>query len=67
MQKVPENQRDILATDIDLINPNSTTTTRLGFDEIIRGMALFETVPYPNTEYSIADLLQLYNIIVNSN
>ena len=67
LQKVPENQRDILATDIDLINPNSTTTTRLGFDEIIRGMALFENVSYPNTEYSIADLLQLYNIIVNSN
>ena len=30
-------------------------------------MALFETVPYHNTEYSVADILQLYNIIVNSN
>ena len=25
--RVPENQRDILATDIDLLNPNTTTVT----------------------------------------
>jgi hypothetical protein len=28
LRKVPENQRDILATDIDLLNPNTTTVTR---------------------------------------
>jgi hypothetical protein len=28
LQKVPENQREILATDIDLLNPNVTTVTR---------------------------------------
>ena len=67
LQIVPENQRNILATDIDLLNPNTTTTIRLGFDEILKGMAQFEQVPYKNTGYTVADILQLYNIIVNSN
>lgn len=67
LQKVPENQRDILATDIDLLNPNTTTITRLGYDDIIKGMAQFETVDFGDTGYTVADLLQLYNIIVNCN
>lgn len=67
LQKVPENQRDILATDIDLLNPNTTTVTRQSYDEILRGMAEFEKVPYKDTGYSIADLFQLYNILVNNN
>lgn len=68
LQKVPENQREILATDIDLLNPNVTTVTRQSYDEILRGMALFELEKnYKGTQYSIADLFQLYNILVNSN
>ena len=68
LQKVPENQREILATDIDLLNPNVTTVTRQSYDEILRGMALFELEKdYKGTGYSITDLLQLYNILVNSN
>ena len=68
LQKVPENQRDILATDIDLLNPNVTIATRQGYDEILRGMAEFETVTnYKGTGHSIADILQLYNILVNTN
>lgn len=67
LQRVPENQRDILATDIDLLNPNTTSVTRLSYDEILRGMAEFETVYYKNSGYKIADLFQLYNILVNSN
>ena len=68
LQKVPENQREILATDIDLLNPNVTTITRQSYDEILRGMALFELEKnYKGTQYSIADLFQLYNILVNSN
>jgi hypothetical protein len=68
LQKVPENQRDILATDIDLLNPNVTTATRQGYDEILRGMAMFEKVAnYKGTGFSIADILQLYNILVNTN
>jgi len=27
LARVPENQRDILATNIDLLNPNTTTIT----------------------------------------
>lgn len=65
--KTPDNVRDILATDIDLLHPNVTSLTRLSYDEILKGMALFENIPYKNTELSIADLLQLYNIIVNCN
>lgn len=68
LQKVPENQRDILATDIDLLNPNVTTATRQGYDEILRGMAAFEQVAdYKGTGYTIADIFQLYNILVNTN
>lgn len=68
LQKVPENQRDILATDIDLLNPNVTTATRQGYDEILRGMAAFEHVAdYKGTGYTIADIFQLYNILVNTN
>jgi hypothetical protein len=68
LQKVPENQRDILATDIDLLNPNVTTATRQGYDEILRGMAAFEQeANYKGTGYTIADIFQLYNILVNTN
>ena len=67
LQKVPENQRDILATDIDLLNPNVTSITRQSYDEILRGMAMFEKEDYKDTGYKIADLFQLYNILVNNN
>lgn len=67
LQRIPENQRDILATDIDLLNPNTTSVTRLGYNEIIRGMAQFEKVYYKDSGYTIADLFQLYNILVNNN
>lgn len=64
---VSENQRDILATDIDLLNPNTTSITRQSYNDILQGMARFETEYYQDTEYTIADILQLYNILVNSN
>ena len=67
LQKVPENQRDILATDIDLLNPNVTSITRQSYDDILRGMAMFEKIQYKNTGLTIADIFQLYNILVNSN
>ena len=68
LKLVGENQRSILATDIDLLQPNTTTGTIVAYDEIIRGMAEFELEKnYKNTGYSIADLFQIYNILVNSN
>lgn len=67
LQKVPENQRDILATDIDLLNPNTTSITRQSYDDILKGMARFEQIFYGNTGYTIADIFQLYNILINSN
>lgn len=67
LQKVPENQRDILATDIDLLNPNVTSVTRQSYDDILRGMAEFEKVKFLDTGLTIADIFQLYNILVNSN
>lgn len=58
----------ILATDIDLNNPEVTVTARLAFDEILRGMAQFENIKYnENGTLSIADILQLYNLIQNKN
>ena len=68
LKLVGENQRSILATDIDLLQPNTTTGTIVAYDEIIRGMAAFELKKnYKSTGYSIADLFQMYNILVNSN
>lgn len=68
LQKVPDNQRDILATDIDLLNPNITTATRQGYDEILRGMAAFEQEEdYKGTGETIANIFQLYNILINTN
>lgn len=69
LRVIPENGKDrnILSVDVDLLNPDTTTITRQSYDEILRGMALFELEPFENTGYSIADLLQLYNIIVNGN
>ena len=66
LQKVPENQRDILATDIDLLNPNVTSVTRQSYDDILRGMAEFEKVMFLDTGLTITDIFQLYNILVNS-
>lgn len=66
--RVPENQRDILATDIDLLNPNTTTVTTQSYNEILSGMAEFEKVDnYKGTGWTIADLFQMYNILVNNN
>lgn len=59
-----ENDSNLLSTDIDLLNPNVTTVSREGYDEILRGMAEFDK---SDSEYSIASLLQLYNLIVNNN
>jgi hypothetical protein len=35
---VPDNDRTLLAMDIDLLNPNVTTVTRTAYDSILRGM-----------------------------
>lgn len=63
---IPNNDGSLLSTDVDLLNPNITTVSREGFDEILRGFADLEKVPYDES-YSVVDLLQLYNIVVNDN
>lgn len=59
--------RDALTVDIDLMNPDVTSASRLAYDEILRGMAQFEKIKYGNSGYTIADIFQLYNLIVNRN
>lgn len=66
LTKIVSEGRTVLSTDIDLLNPNVTAASRLAYDEILRGTALFEGVRY-NEDYTIADILQLYNLIINSN
>ena len=56
----------ILATDIDLLNPRENTISETSYDEILKGMALFENEKFDDN-YTIADILQLYNIVVNNN
>lgn len=63
---VPYNNTEVLATDIDLLNPDITIQSREAYDDILRGMADFETRQYQR-DYTIADILQMYNIAVNNN
>ena len=63
---VPYNNTEVLATDIDLLNPDITIQSREAYDDILRGMADFETRQYWGG-YTIADILQMYNIAVNNN
>ena len=63
---VPYNNTEVLATDIDLLNPDITIQSREAYDDILRGMADFETRQYQG-DYTIADILQMYNIAVNNN
>lgn len=63
---VPYNNTEVLATDIDLLNPDITTQSREAYDDILRGMADFETKQFQG-DYTIADILQMYNIAVNNN
>lgn len=63
---VPYNNTEVLATDIDLLNPDITIQSREAYDDILRGMADFETEQFQG-DYTIADILQMYNIAVNNN
>lgn len=65
-QNITVDGRTNLSVDIDLLNPEVTTASKLAYDDILRGIAEFETVRY-NDDYTITDMLQLYNIIVNGN
>jgi len=54
--------------DIDLLEPNTNSQSELAYDEILRGMVeLDDTRSAYNSQYTVADLLQLYNIVVNNN
>lgn len=66
LQQIVVDGKTNLSVDIDLLNPEVTTASKLAYDDILRGVAAFENVPYNDT-YSITDLLQLYNLVVNSN
>lgn len=70
--------QSLLTTDIDLMNPNITSQSEVDYGEILTGMARFEStefgnrenfIDYPDNKHpmTIADVLQLYNIIVNRN
>ena len=63
---IHDDNGNVLATDIDLLNPNLDLTSKVAYDEILRGMAEFERTNYDGN-YSIVDILQLYNIAVNNN
>jgi hypothetical protein len=64
--KYENNDKTVLATDIDLLNPDVSAYTKIAYGEIIKGMSLFENIEY-NEDYTIADIFQIYNILVNGN
>lgn len=49
------------------MNPNITDATKKSYEDILSGMALFENQYYEKSGYTITDLFQLYNLIVNKN
>ena len=67
LQIIPNDDRSLLSLDIDLLNPDVTSVSREGYDEILRGMADLEKIKFEDSNYTIADLFQLYNLIVNNN
>ena len=64
---IPNKDNTVLATDIDLMNPNITEESKRAYEEILRGISKFEATPYKDSNYSIADILMLYNLAVNKN
>lgn len=66
LERVIVDGKSALATDIDLLAPEQTAQTRMAYDEILRGMAKLSLARY-DENYSLADILQLYNLIVNFN
>lgn len=66
LQLVPDFDKQLLATDIDLLNPNNSTASKIAYDDILRGVHDMENIDY-NKQYTYADMLQLYNLIVNNN
>jgi hypothetical protein len=65
--KFIKNGKKILTVDIDFSNFESTLITQKSYNEIIKGMQMLENVPYYDTGYTVADLLQLYNLLINQN
>ena len=67
--KIVVDDQEMLAMDIDMLSPNTSTESALAYDEILRGMAELDqsNVKYNDTDYTISDILQLYNIIVHNN
>ena len=67
--KLVVDDQEMLAMDIDMLSPNTSTESALAYDEILRGMAELDqsNVKYNDTDYTISDILQLYNIIVHNN
>jgi hypothetical protein len=49
---VADNQRTILATDIDLLNPTANNITMQSYDDILAGMADFEQVKIKDLKHS---------------
>lgn len=66
LTKITVDGQTVLATDIDLLNPEVTTTSKLAYDAILSGTAALELKAF-NSAYSVLDMLQLYNLIVNNN
>jgi hypothetical protein len=69
LTKLIVDDQETLAMDIDMLSPNTSTESALAYDEILRGMAELDqsTTKYMDTDYTISDILQLYNIIVHNN
>ena len=69
LQKITSGDQMNIAMDIDVLQPNVNTQSELAYDEILRGMVELDNSKslYKDSGLTIADILQLYNILVNNN
>lgn len=80
---LPDGHKKVLATDVTLLEPETTSISREKYQDILTGIARMEGIPadilHPTIiidketgkekeyQYTYADLFQLYNLIVNNN
>lgn len=69
LQKIMSGDQMNIAMDIDVLQPNINAQSELAYDEILRGMVELDNSKslYKDSGLTVADILQLYNILVNNN
>jgi hypothetical protein len=57
LEIVPNRGKTVLATNIELLNPDVTLDSQKAYNEILGGVAELQNIKYNDTMYSCADIL----------